>query len=413
MKLQNDNAVEDHNQKPAWVDEDDINFGANIIPNIKSKELYVDKLKQKYETLMGTPNWAKINNKTKDGKYTENDSILRRVGHMHKEKKAHSLKKDLLNIKKLAKINHMTGNEGPYINCIEFHPKSTVALVAGQAGIVSLFAVGGHTNDRIHSFKLSKCNILTAHFAPSGNEAYLSMHRNDKFCSYDLIKAEPTLVPFPNAIKMAKVFKLSPDGKYIAISDGFDEAFIMSAASRELIRILKHNTNISSMTFSHDSKQLYSFGRSGEVTIWDLSTYRSLYKFYDNGCVNASEITTSPCGRLLATGSKEGIVNIYETANLNSAEPFPLKTISNLTTKISTLKFNPTTEILAIASNACPNAAKMVHIPSYNVFMNFPKQSTTLGVVSVMSFSPNGGYLGIGNNKSHAAVYRLNYYKNY
>lgn len=413
LQVQNvNNVIDDFDQNPAWVDEDDKNFAASIMPNIKSKTLYVDRLKQKYETLMGTPNWAKLNKKVKIEDHPRDDEILHRVGHLHK-RNGRSLFQGYLQLNRVAKINYATGNEGPNINCIEFHPKSTIALVAGQRGIVSLFPVGVDNAEKIHSFKLKHWHILTASFTPDGNVAYISGTNNRDFCAYDLIKAEPTLVPFPTNIIKQKHFKLSPNGKYIAISSEFDEVYIISTESRELLKILKHNTTVASITFSHHSKQLYSFGSFGEVTIWDLRTYKSVHKFIDNGCVNASCITVSPCGRLLATGSLEGIVNIYETTNLNKLEPTPLKVVSNLTTSIKILKFNPTTEILAMASDVCDNATKMIHIPSYTAFMNYPKPNSTFHKVTALSFSPNSGYMGIGNDKSFAALYRVKYYKNY
>ncbi|CAH0725285.1 unnamed protein product, partial [Brenthis ino] len=391
--------------KPAWIDEDDDKFTSEIIPDIKSKELYVHKLKQKFETLIGTPGWAKVSNKSED-----NDEILRTVGHLQKPKLS-GLKNNVLEIKPFPKVNAETGNEGPIISSVIFHPKMSVALVAGQSGIVSLFSIGGDVNDKLHSFKLKKWKVSTAQFTPDGSEAYIASKFNHSYCVYNLGKAEPTLIQLPKVVKRPIIFQISFDGNFLAASDGLDEVFIICAKSKELLRSLKHNTNVISVTFSHNSEQLYCYGAQGEITIWDLSMYRSVKKFYDNGCVTASCISTSKCGKLLATGSGEGIVNIYETKNLTTTGPFPLKTISNLTTKITYLSFNSSSEILSLSSSFYPNAVKLVHIPSYHVFSNFPKQN--LYQVETVSFSPNSGYMALGNNKGCAYLYRLKHYKNY
>lgn len=402
-----DSSVLDFEQKPVWIDEDDQQFIDN---NSKTKAQYTEKLKQKYETLMGTPNWAKINKKVKYE--DEDDEILRTVGHTQKRKTIH-LPKDFLEIKRLPLINSETKNEGRFITQIQFHPKLSVALVAGNSGIVSLFSVGGEVNNKLHSFKLKKWKVTAAEFTPSGTEAYLASNTNHSYCVYDLVKAEPKLIQLPQIVKKPKIFKLSPDGKYIAVSDGFDELFIISTASKELLKSLKHNSFVEDVAFHYNSEKLYCYCVQGEVTIWDLSTFKALKKFTDNGCVNASCITASLCGKLLATGSREGIVNVYDTVKLDTVEPMPLKTVSNLTTKITNLRFNSTTEILAASSAVTQNAVKLIHIPSYHVFTNFPDQSTALSQVQTVNFSPNSGYMSVGNDKGCANFYRLKYYKNY
>lgn len=414
-KFLNEENTEDSNVTdigPAWVDEDDSQFERSSAVNVKTKNkaLNKDKLKQKYQTLLGTPGWAKLQNKDE---LAADDEILRTVGHLQKKKDKHSLREEVLDYKKLTKINASTRNEGATISCIEFHPSASVALVAGTSGTVSLFSIGRETN-KLHNFRIAGWrNVSTADILPDGSEAYLSSSKNNKFCVYNLMRGEPKLVDLPSRINEPIEFKLSCDGKYIAVCEGFDEVFLLRTGSYELLRCLKHNTNVVSVTFSHDNKELYSFGISGEITVWDLSTYRPVKKFNDNGCVNASCINTSTCGRLLATGSKEGIVNIYNSSELAGKEPLPLKTISNLRTAITHLKFNPTTDILSLASKNYPNAVKMVHIPSYHVFKNVPDHSDDLNHVVTVNFSPNSGYMGLGNDKGLAYLYRLKHYKNY
>lgn len=400
----------DFEQKPVWVDEDDEQLGANTVPNKKSKALYADRLKLKYESLMGTPNWAKI--EQKEAVDISESEILRKVGHTHK-KKTFTLPKDYLEFRKFPNINNESKSERKVISCVEFHPKLSVALVAGHSGIVSLFSIGGDTNNKLHNFKLKRWKITEAQFSPDGSQAYLASIVDHNYCLYNLVKAEPKLIELPHCVKRSKIFKLSPDGKYLAIADGFEEVQILCAASNERLRSLKHNSNVEAVSFSYNSEQLYCYCIQGEITIWDLSTYRAVKKFYDSGCVKASCIANSSCGKLLATGSQEGIVNIYEISKLTNSLSIPIKTVSNLTTKITSLKFNATTELLSLSSNCYPNSVKLVHIPSYHVFSNFPDQSFNYQNVETVNFSPNSGYMGLGNNKGAAFLYRLKYYKNY
>lgn len=52
-----------------------------------------------------------------------------------------TLMKGELKIEKMKDLNMETRVEGPLINAVEFHPTSTVALVAGQAGVASIIQV--------------------------------------------------------------------------------------------------------------------------------------------------------------------------------------------------------------------------------------------------------------------------------
>ncbi|KAL4716649.1 hypothetical protein ACJJTC_008284 [Scirpophaga incertulas] len=392
--------------KPVWVDDDDEQLKKPFI-NLQ----YTEKLKQKYEMLIGTPNWAKLGNK-KYEEIEDDNEIMRTVGHTQK-KNTVTLQKGFLEMKYLHIINYETRNEGSQISCVEFHPKLSVTLVAGNSGSISLFSIGGDNYDVLHKFKLKSWKITSAQFTPSGTEAILASNYSNSYCVYDLIKAQPKLTDLPEVLRRPKIFEVSRDGNYIASSKGFDEIYLISAVSQELIRSLKHNAYIEALTFSHDSKQLFCYSIQGEVTVWNLTTFRVEKKFSDSGCVNASCITTSACGKLLATGSREGIINIYETTKFNSSNPIPVKTVSNLTTKITKLRFNATTEILAATSALLENAVKLIHIPSYHIFTNFPDQSINLSHVQTVTFSPNSGYMAMGNDKGRATLYRLKYYENY
>lgn len=55
--------------------------------------------------------------------------------------KVKNLPKNIIDIKVLKGLNKSTHTEGPIITSVEFHPSSTVALVAGTAGVLSLFQV--------------------------------------------------------------------------------------------------------------------------------------------------------------------------------------------------------------------------------------------------------------------------------
>ena len=95
------------------------------------------------------------------------------------------------------------------------------------------------------------------------------------------------------------------------------------------------------------------------------------------------------------------------------ANPDPEKVIDNLTTPVTALDFNHDSQILAMASKHKKDALKLLHTPSMKVFANWPTANTPLGYVNTVRFSPNGGYLAMGNDKGKVLLYHINPYNRY
>lgn len=100
---------------------------------------------------------------------------------------------------------------------------------------------------------------------------------------------------------------------------------------------------------------------NGQVYIFDMSSWSCVHSFFDEGCVQGTTIAFSPNGRFLACGSSSGIVNVYDASGVRATKaPTPIKAFGALRTEITTLAFNSTSEILAIASLHRDNAIKLV-----------------------------------------------------
>jgi U3 small nucleolar RNA-associated protein 18 len=88
----------------------------------------------------------------------------------------------------------------------------------------------------------------------------------------------------------------------------------------------------------------------------------------DEGSFNTTKLAISPNGQLLATGSKSGTVNLFKIQPDRTIDSKPFKTLMNLTTSVTDLKFNSTSEILSFSSKWKKNGFRLAHIPSYTVF---------------------------------------------
>ena len=166
------------------------------------------------------------------------------------------------------------------------------------------------------------------------------------------------------------------------------------------------NSIVVSIAFTPNS--IWTLSLDGEVGVWDLETKLCRHLFKDEGCIKGSAITISPDFEHVAVGSSTGVVNLYKfDAAMQSKSPIPEKSILNLQTKISTLKFHPSSNILAIATKDTKDAMRLYHLPSKKVVQNWPTSQTPLGYVTAIAFPPNGQYIAIGNDKGKILLYKF------
>jgi U3 small nucleolar RNA-associated protein 18 len=136
---------------------------------------------------------------------------------------------------------------------------------------------------------------------------------------------------------------------------------------------------------------------------------------------------------MYALGSDSGVVNLYTSSQLSNAlshrssvaslgaaarlsaassapAPTPVKALMHLTTPVDYLRFNHDSSLLLMASRRKKDALKLVHTASASVFANWPTSSTPLHYVSSVDFSPNSGYMAIGNDRGRVLLYRLTHF---
>ncbi|XP_057375284.1 U3 small nucleolar RNA-associated protein 18 homolog [Daphnia carinata] len=420
-------------RKAAWVDEDDEALKCKSVQATKetglaegkgvSDRIYKKVLEQKFASIHGhtTPKWAQLGKKDeKKSKQDSSDEVedrdLTKTAADLLMKDSVLLPQEILNFLRMSDINKETRAEGVVIKSVEFHKKQNVALVAGNSGVLSLFEIGGSSNAKIQSITFKQFPIHMAHFSPSGEEVIASSHATGNIQAYNLINGRSVIIPHNKQMDKGsyKNFVLSPDGKLIAYQGQYGYIHLMSARSKEWITSLKMNGEVNALTFNPDGTKLYSHGEFGEVYVWDMNTRTCVHKFVDDGCITGTALAMSPTQQYLACGSSSGVVNLYNTSNLeNNSLPKPDKVILNLVTRISGINFHPSSELVSIFSDAKENAVRLAHFPSMTVFKNFPVQKKDSYRVTTMDFSPSGGYMAAGFNNGSAHLYRLNHYDQY
>uniref|UniRef100_A0A182PD37 Uncharacterized protein n=1 Tax=Anopheles epiroticus TaxID=199890 RepID=A0A182PD37_9DIPT len=405
-------------RRAVWHDSDDDDNeedAANRKRNKFSREelpeqLTKERRRKEFEQVVGKPKWADLD---RVREADSDEEMLQTVGHVVKGTASQGLPKGMIELKKLKNLNRETKAEGE-ITSICFHPTSMVAIITGKRGLVSIVTVDGVRNEKLHTILLQKMRVVCGRLSPDGNEAIFGSFR--KFYHvYNLLSGQSDTLRIPEReTYMMKNFRISRCGKFIASAGEFGEVHLMSAKGKEVLQTIQLRYPCQSLGFTPDSRYLLCHSNDAEVSVFSMEQRRIVNVFVDDGCVNGSCIAVCPNGQFVATGSRQGVVNLYPLdVLLTQKQPVPLKTFNNLTTYIDSLSFNATSELLAIASSTVKNAVKLIHVASRSVYRNFPVHMTHLGHVTAAEFSPSGGYLALGTKESTVLLYRVKHYPNY
>lgn len=414
--------------KAAWHDEDDdvvqVKDVTATFQKAKGKhgrketstDNYALSLRKQFTNLMDRPKWADLAALQNDAEDSD-DEFFRQTTDTLNAKKSLNLKKGFLDYRKLQDMNYCTHNEGSIIKSAEFHPKNAIGLVAGINGTASLFQIDGKSNAKLKSLHFENFPIQSASFMSDGRSFIAGSKHFGHFYAYDMVKDQSYKVPWKDVNDKQfsmENFKVNPVNDLIAFRGRFGAIHLFSGRSRSKLFSLQMNDGVKALTWSPSGDFLLSSGIGGQVYIWDVKAQECIHKFVDDGCITGTALAMAPNNRWLATGSNSGVVNVYKRSEVwSQTRPKPEKIVLNLTTSVSDLKFNPSSEILALASDVKDNAVKMLHVPSMTVFANFPSFSSNFHRANCMDFSLNGGYFSLGNNRGVANLYKLKHYGTY
>ncbi|XP_069655302.1 U3 small nucleolar RNA-associated protein 18 homolog [Haliaeetus albicilla] len=421
-------------KKPAWVDEDDEaeenvdmthRYRKDFMKSDAEKTLTKKNLKRRLEeqfqrAMGGVPAWADLENRRKskrtasDSDSDEDDNLLCRTGNFVSN--SESLPRGILKIKTCLPANQERLANGR-LATVQFHPSAQVVMTAGHDRSVSLFQVDGIRNPRIQSIYLESFPIYKACFSVDGEQVIATGTHHKMFFVYDMMSG--SIIPIQKVRgveeRFLRDFEVSPDGSFMLLTGTSGYLHLLSMKTKELISTMKVNGRCTASAFTPDSSKIYSYSKEGEVFIWDVRSRKCLHKFEDEGSLEGKCIAISKNNQYVACGSASGVVNLYTTdVCLKENRPKPVKAIMNLVTSATCVTFNPTTEILAVASREMDEAVKLVHIPSYTVFSNFPVfRRKQIYLTQSMDFSPRSGFFSVANNKGKALLFRLKHYSDF
>ncbi|XVF41147.1 hypothetical protein PTKIN_Ptkin01aG0256800 [Pterospermum kingtungense] len=430
-------------RRAVWVDEEDEKTSINIAKVNRLRKLrkeedesvisgseYVSRLRAQHAKLNPRTEWAELDSGLRNDNIYDDESsdeekgLVEASGYKNVEvdddilrttedlvvKSRVKLLPGILEYSRLVDANAEEPSNGP-INSVQFHRNAQLLLAAGLDRRIRFFQIDGKRNTKIQSVFLEDCPVRKASFTPDGSQVIISGRRKFFYC-FDLVKAKVDKIGplVGREEKSLEVFEVSPDSSTIAFLGNEGYILLVSTKTKELIGTLKMNGSVRSLAFADDGKQLLSSGGDGQVYHWDLRTRTCFHKAVDEGCINGTALCTAPNGRIFAAGSDSGIVNIYNRDEFWGGKRKPIKTIENLTTKVDFMKFNSDAQILAICSSMKKNSLKLIHVPSFTVYSNWPPLNKNLHYPRSLDFSPGGGFMAVGNAAGKVLLYKLHHY---
>lgn len=421
----------------AWEDDDDAKVQVNIAEVSRARKLrtseeettitgaeYSDRLRKRFASANPGAAWAQ--RREDDDASGEMADVLRSTAPLFEGSGA-ALAPGRIQMTRLKDANYRDPSES-VIQSVRFHPQGRLMLTAGFDKRLRFFQIDGTTNTKIQSVFFPDMPIHSAEFTHDGTQAVVSGRRPFFYhCDIRTGKVHKVARIIGREEKSLERFAVSPDSKTLAFTGKDGYIILVSNTSKQWIANLKMPAPVRALAFSSDGSQLLSTGVEGDVFRWDLRTRRALLRHKDEGSMCGTAIAWSADSKYYAVGSDIGVVNVYDadraaadvaaaTARSSifaamSATPKPLKSVMNLTTAIDQLKFSHDAQLLAMGSRRTKDALKLLHLPSFTVFSNWPTSKTPLHYVSSLDISPHSGLLSIGNDRGRVLLYRLNHYK--
>lgn len=433
-----DEADFDEGRKPVWEDEEEAATTIKLSVANRLRKLmkvgdgdtisgaeYVSRLRAQHAKLNPSSNsWAELPSQRRKRQLQSLDSdddassdldndphnvLLSNAERVVKNKSR--LPKGKIEISRLRDAN-VEDPSNAVIQSVEFHRNAQILLTAGFDKRLRFFQIDGKRNPKVQSVFLDDFPIQKAAFAPDGSRVIATSRRNFYYV-YDMNagavqKVNPLV---GREEKSLESFEVSPDSRTVAFLGNEGYILLASLRTMQLIGTLKMNGSVRAISFAESGRELLSSGGDGEVYHWDLGTRRCIHRGRDDGAVKSTTLRVSPDSKLFATGSNSGVVNLYERERFVKGEILPIKTFMNLVTTVDNLKFNVDSQILAMSSRMKKNALRLVHLPSYTVFSNWPTPKTPLQYIHALDFSPGGGFLAVGNAAGKVLLYRLRHYE--
>ena len=299
-------------RRPAWIDEEEENLTVSIAGVSRRRKLRKDaeendvdgnqfsqRLREKYKQLSSRTAWANLSSRTKageddgidggdgDGDAGERarDALLRKTGSLLAARPS-KLPPQIVEATRVK-----DGNEAEPSSCVlqdvDFHPTSMLMLTAGFDKMLRLFDIDGAHNPKVRSAFFGDMPIRRAKFL---NENSILATGRRPFCyKFHVEKGVIEKIAHVSGFEKASLenFALSRDLNCISFLGRHGNVALVSTKTHKKIAEFKVDDRATCGAFTSD-KELFVASSRGEISRFDLRTYRCIDRFSDEGNLKAT-----------------------------------------------------------------------------------------------------------------------------
>ncbi|KDE09376.1 hypothetical protein MVLG_00283 [Microbotryum lychnidis-dioicae p1A1 Lamole] len=362
-----------------------------------------------------------------DAAAEEVDDLFRTTGTIKRKRTRGILASGDIDIDRVRDANQAE-TSGKKIVALGFHPRAQVLFSATDDRRLRLFQTDGTENPLLQTLHVPELPITTVAYHPSGSSLLMTGPR-PYFVSYDLqtgqtVKRTLLTGGLGGSDRASsgghggmERFEFSPDGEILAVGGRRGYVHLVDWGKEgvgkggQVFGEVKMNVAVKGIAWHKEGKELMTLGEDSEVYVWDVGTRKCITRWRDDGGFGACGLVADASSKYTAVASTTGIVNLYDSATsslpASGQERKATKTIGNLVTSVTSMKFNHDAQILALASATNKDQLKLVHTASATVFSNWPTQQTPLHHVTAIDFSKGSEWLAVGNKRGKVLLYTL------
>ena len=291
---------------------------------------------------------------------------------------------------------------------IQFSPVTNEASVLDERQGVHVISVNGKKNHALpvipfEERKRGYCMCYTA----DGENIFVAGQDG----TYEAIDCRTKTTYFNHILgEGARIvdIKCSSTNKVLAMI-AVNKIHFINAFNRQLMKSVSTSLDLNCGAFTDDGVFYVAAGKEGKGIVIECDGFRATNMFQEPEMQHIHSIAI--CNGKVAIGTEAGVLHVFDFVSLKETHPKPLFSKMNLTTKIDTVCFNPTGELLAFGSSGKKDALRILHIGAQRVFSSWPTQNTPISYLRSAAFDRTSQYLAIGNDKGITTLWELGFYK--